>query len=255
MRRTASGGTRGLVSVLVALFVLISPSTAPTATTVYRISAPNRTDMAYGTEQKILYITSGGSVLRYNLATKKFLSALILGGDLNGLDLSADGKTLAVADASLMSLILINLSTLKVTELPITPGQDEVGLYDVAWGADKMVYMSAALPPGKSGWVAPRKIDPATGHVLTVGSETVTNETVLRASPDRTVIGFAQGAIADGRWGSIDTKSGVVTMRDAGNGTGYYKKDIAVARKAHSSPSPLSAVTQYSTNHLPRSDF
>ncbi len=187
--------------------------------------------MVYGAAQKTLYITSGSSVLRYSLSTKKFLSPIDLGGDLSGIDLSADGKTLAVADTSLMSLILINLSNLKITELPIAPGQDEVGIYDVSWGADKMVYASGALPPATSGWVALRKINPVTGQVKIIGSESVTNQTVLRASPDRTVIGFAQGAISDGRWGTINTKTGVVTMRDGSQGTGTYNKDIGVARQ------------------------
>ena len=187
--------------------------------------------MVYATAQKTLYITSGSTVLRYSLSTKKFLSPINLGGDLNGIDLSADGKTLAVADTSLMSLILINLSNLKMTELPISPGQDEVGLYDVSWGADNMVYASGALPPATSGWVALRKINPVTGQVKIIGSESVTNETALRASPDRTVIGFAQGAISDGRWGTINTKTGVVTMRDGSQGTGTYNKDIGVARQ------------------------
>jgi len=237
MRRTASGITCVFVLSLVTLLAPAADALALTLPGVTfsapQIEAPDRTDMVYSSTQKTLYITSGSSILRFSLSTKKFLSPINLGGDLNGIDLSADGKTLAAADTSLMSLVLINLSSLKVTKLPFTPGQDEVGLYDVAWGADNMVYASGALPPGTSGWVELRKMNPTTSQVQVIGGEPVSNETVLRASPDRTVIGFAQGAIADGRWGGIDTRTGVVTMRDGFQGTGAYNNDIAVSRQGN----------------------
>ena len=193
------------------------------------IAAPNRTDMVCDAHGKILYITSGSSVLRYDLKTKKFLSPIKLGGDLVGIDLSPDGGTLAVADETAMELNLITLKGLKVTKLPID-GVDEVGLYDVAWGSDNMVYTTGTLPPGYSGWVWMRKIDPVTGDATLIGSEIITNYTVLRASPDRSVIGFAQGDISDGRWGSIDVNTGTVTMRDGYvEGTSWFDYDIAVA--------------------------
>ena len=169
-------------------------------------------------------------MLRYVLKTRKFLSPIKLGGsNLVGIDLSPDGKTLAVADTTAMSLNLITLKGLKVTKLPID-GTDEVGLYDVAWGSDNMVYTTGSLPPGYSGWVWMRKVDPATGIATLIGNEIVTNYVVLRASPDRSVIGFAQGDISDGRWGTIDVKTGTVTMRDwYVEGTSWFNYDIAVA--------------------------
>ena len=224
-------GKRSLNAWLVALSLiaqLLSPQMAH-AKKPPIIKAPNRTDMVCDANAKVLYITSGSSVLRYDLKTRKFLSPVKLGGNLVGIDLSPDGSTLAVADTTAMSLNLITLKGLKVTRLPID-GTDEVGLYDVAWGSDNMVYTTGTLPPGYSGWVWMRKVDPATGDSTLIGSEIITNFTVLRASPDRSVIGFAQGDISDGRWGSIDVNTGTVTMRDGyTDGTSWFDYDIAVS--------------------------
>ena len=179
---------------------------------------------------KILYITSGSSVLRYNLKTRKFLQPIALGGTLVGIDLSPDGKTLAVADTTLLSLTLVTVKDLKVVRLPVIGGIDEVGLYDVAWGSDNMVYATGALPPGWSGWVSMLKVDPTTGDATPIGGETVTNYVVLRASPDRNVIGFAEGDISDGRWGAIDVATGNVDIREGyTDGTSWFDYDIAVA--------------------------
>jgi hypothetical protein len=77
-------------------FVLAIQHRAEAAGTL--ISAPSRVDMVYDSARDTLYITSGGSVLRYQLGTNSFLTPFNLGGSLAGLDLSPDGNTLVVAD-------------------------------------------------------------------------------------------------------------------------------------------------------------
>jgi hypothetical protein len=216
--------TCGLIAQLTLLLAPLAQ-----ASTVFTITAPDRTDMVYDSRRQILYVTSGPSVLRYSLKTKKFLSAINLGGTLIGIDLSPNGNTLAVADETVMSLNLVDLLTLKFRKLPIQPGENEVGLYDVAWGSDTMVYAAAALPAGWTGWVSLLKVNPQNGSAKVIGGETVTNYTVLRASADRKVIGFAQGDISDGRWGAINVKKGTVTLQDGDKGTSWYNYDIAVA--------------------------
>src|SRR6185369_6371980 len=64
------------------------------------ISAPGRVDMVYDPGRDVVYITSGSSVLRYQLTAGTFLSPFALGGNLMGMDLSPDGNTLMVADSS-----------------------------------------------------------------------------------------------------------------------------------------------------------
>jgi hypothetical protein len=64
------------------------------------ISAPNRVDMVHDQNRNLLYISSGGDVLRYDLNSHQFLPPFQLGGDLKGMDLSPDANTLAVTDYS-----------------------------------------------------------------------------------------------------------------------------------------------------------
>ena len=61
------------------------------------ISAPNRVDMVHDPSRNVLYISSGSSVLRYDLASTAFLTPVQLSGSLAGMDLSPDGNTLASA--------------------------------------------------------------------------------------------------------------------------------------------------------------
>lgn len=183
-------------------------------------------DMVYDSHSKILFITSGSSVVRYSLKSRKFLSAINLGGTLNGIDLSPDGTTLAVADKTVLSLNLIDLKTLKFIKIPLGAGLDEQGLYDVAWGSDQMVYATATFPG--SGGTGLRKVDPVTGDATVIGG--VTNFTALRPSTDRNVIGIAVGDISDGSWGAIYVQTGNVVIRDGySNGTSWFNYDIAVA--------------------------
>ena len=63
------------------------------------IPATNRVDMVYDDARSLLYISSGGDVLRYDLTSDSFLTPFHVGFSLLGMDLSPDGNTLAVADA------------------------------------------------------------------------------------------------------------------------------------------------------------
>ncbi|HUO06350.1 MAG TPA: hypothetical protein VMU16_14220 [Candidatus Binataceae bacterium] len=213
--------------------VTVTPTATPTNVTT--IDAPNRTDMVYDSQRQVLYITSGSQVLRYSTSSNLFLSPVSLGGTLIGLDLSPDQNVLAVADETVMSLDLVYLPTadsgdVTVVKLPISAGTDEVGLFDVAFGSDSMVYASGALPAGWSGWSWLRKIDPNTGNATIIGGEQVTNYTILRASGDRHVVGICQGDISDGRWGAIDVDTGAVDFRDwYVEGTSWYNYEMAVA--------------------------
>ena len=62
------------------------------------IPAANRVDMVYDDARRLVYISQGPQILRYDVDADAFLSPLAIGGDLGGMDLSPDGQTLAVAD-------------------------------------------------------------------------------------------------------------------------------------------------------------
>src|SRR5207249_4636243 len=73
------------------------------------ISAANRVDMVYDAGRDILYITSGSTVLRYQLASDSFLTPFQLSGSLMGIDLSPDGNTLIVAESTATSNVQVHV--------------------------------------------------------------------------------------------------------------------------------------------------
>jgi hypothetical protein len=97
--RAQEGPTAGPAALPVQSVAVTSGSRAPAAAGVF-IPAPQRVDMVHDLKRKRLYITAGDSVLQYQTESKTFLQPLVLGGNLQGVDISPDGDWLAVADAS-----------------------------------------------------------------------------------------------------------------------------------------------------------
>ncbi len=95
---------KGVLRIVVPILVVLiggkqfAHAASTAGVSLVSINAPDRVDMVYSSGQGVLFITSGSSILRYNVKTRSFLSAIDLGGSLNGIDLSPDGTTLAVAD-------------------------------------------------------------------------------------------------------------------------------------------------------------
>src|SRR5690242_6785396 len=74
-----------------------TPVLPPLSTSAF-INVPNAADMVYDDARDVLYIAGRFNVQRYQVKTNTFLPAIFLGGKLAGIDLSADGKYLAVAN-------------------------------------------------------------------------------------------------------------------------------------------------------------
>src|SRR5688572_28726374 len=85
-----------LCAVVLITILLTSTNHAQAVGTL--IPAPSRFDMVHDSNRDVLYITSGGSILRYHLGSNTFLPPLETGGNLGGIDISPDGNTLVVAD-------------------------------------------------------------------------------------------------------------------------------------------------------------
>lgn len=62
------------------------------------ISAPTRFDFTHDAARGLVYISSGSQVLRYRLSDGTWLSPIDIGGRAQGIDISPDGSTLAIAD-------------------------------------------------------------------------------------------------------------------------------------------------------------
>lgn len=190
------------------------------------ISAPSRIDMVHDQSRNILYITNGDSVLRFDLTINEFLNAFELGGQLMGIDISPDNNILLVADKSFSKIHQIDLTTGQSKKVAFTQAGGEGGTYSIAFGNDGNALISSTYDG--SGWVPLRKYNPITGEVTTLAS--VRQNTMLGASTDRSVIGFAESNISDGRYGRYRVSDGEILNKDWGNGTGWFNYEIAVNR-------------------------
>ncbi len=196
------------------------------------ISAPSRVDMAHDLNRNILYITSGGDVLRYDLKAQQFLPPFQLSGNLKGLDLSPDSNTLAVADNTYTDgqnwIFLIDLQTgnsQRVT-FPLTNG--EGGTFSVAFGNDGNILVTSTY--NGSGWVPLRKYNPLSG-TITILKPAISQNTMLSASADGSIIGFAESNISDGRWGRYRVNDGDLVERTGyTDGTSWYNYEIGTNR-------------------------
>ena len=167
------------------------------------IPAINRMDMVHDLKRNVLYITSGDSVLRYQLESKSFLAPVKLGGDLRGIDISPDNDHIAVADAAggngHVRIHVVDL----VSGVDATPEfaavMQESGTYSVAYGADGQIWVSSSM--SGSGWVPLRKYNPPTQSVMSLPR--VSPDTMLAASANRQIIGFAEGHNTPGSYGRI----------------------------------------------------
>lgn len=216
-----------LITYLLAIFA--SPMAASAEGTF--ISAPSRVDMVYDDAREILYITNGGSVLRYQMSTNSFLDPFELGGNLKGIDISPDGNTLIVADNS------YTLSNTWIYEIDLVSGANkkvnfprssgEGGTFAVAFGNDGKVLATHS----DGSFVPLRRYDPVSGTMSVLAS--VRHRTMLRASADGSVIAFAESDISDGRWGSYRVSDGsIIRKQGYSDGTSWFNYEIAINHDA-----------------------
>lgn len=196
------------------------------------IPAPARVDMVYDSARDIVYITSGSSVLRYQPGTNSFLPPFELSGSLNGIDLSPDGETLAVADRqrseTMVWIYLVDLRTGLSRKASFPRAFSEGGTFTVAFGGDGAVLVTSTYEG--SGWVPLRRYDPATG-ITTQIAASVRQDSMLTSSADGSVTGFAESNISDGRFGRYRIADGNL-LRKSGytDGTSWFNYEMGVNR-------------------------
>jgi hypothetical protein len=194
------------------------------------IPAPSRKDMVHDEARGLIYISDGSQILRYQVSTGTFLSPVDLGGSLVGLDISPDGRTLAVADsaddATTAWVHLIDLDTLSRRRLNIAVTDSyEGGTFSVAYALDGKIYSTSGYHG--SATVPLRRLDPATDTATVLAS--VGMESMLSASGDGLTIAFAEHNNSSGPWGIIDVPTGTV-VRNRYPGTGWHNYEIATDR-------------------------
>src|SRR5688572_2404453 len=206
----------------------------PRAADLKFIAAPERIDMVHDAKRNMLYITSGTRLLRYDLGIEAFRPALELGGNLRGIDISPDSDFLAIADASSGSQSWIHIVDLKdnsSSKAIFNHGGSESGTFTTAFAFDNTVLVSG-LYPG-SGWVELKRYDLTTKTTDLLGS--VRQNTMLRASGDRRVIGLAEANTSSGQVRLYDATTRTL---EAGTGHGWFNYEIAVNRDGSQFASP-----------------
>jgi len=185
--------------------------------------------MVHDARRGIIYIANGPQVRRYRISTKTFLPAFTLGAGSRamGMDISADGSTLAVADdnhsASKVWIYKIDLNTLAKTRWLLPREDYETGTYSVAFASDGAVLISSRF--GGSGWVPMRRLQ--RNGVMKWLAE-VRQDSMLAASGDRKTIAFAESNISSGSWGLYDVPTGGLVRREGyEDGTSSFNYEIA----------------------------
>lgn len=138
----------------------------------------------------ILYVTRQSAIWRYNTVTRTFLTPFVLQGTLNGIDLSQDGTTLAVADSSTQGTMnrvhLVDRNTGTYTSVSFTRLATEQGTYQVAWGSDGRLLVTS------EGGVTTRlrRYDPVSDASTNLRS--VESSTMLAPTANREFVAIAE---------------------------------------------------------------
>jgi hypothetical protein len=195
------------------------------------IPASSRVDMVYDSARDILYITDGGSVLRYHLGTSTFMTPFVIGGNLGGIDISPDGNTLVIADRRRLDpnvwVYVINLQTEQIQQTFFPRAFGEGGTYTVAYATDGTVLITSTFEG--SGWVPLRKLNPITGAWSQL--TTVRHNSMVTSSGNLSIIGFAEADSSDGPFGRYRVSDGNL-LRKSGytDGTGWFNYEMGVNR-------------------------
>jgi hypothetical protein len=126
-----------------ALLLALGAGASSAAVVGKTILATGAQDAVYDPARDVIYISAGGNIVRYSFLTSKLLAPIALGGNLQGIDLSPDGKTLAVATsehtAGHVVVHLVDLDTLVDNKQVIATGTAaetstySVGYFDTGW--------------------------------------------------------------------------------------------------------------------------
>jgi DNA-binding beta-propeller fold protein YncE len=175
--------------------------------TLLPIDSPR--DLVFDPVRGVLYATSFRDVARYDVNAGQLLEPWHVGlSVLNGLDVTADGGALYVADAGYNSSNLpgvrkVNTSSGAVTNLDYTPGFREGNPWDVAVADNGKVFFTTQSTDGSGFNVPLHQVDVTTGTISTRAFPAINNGTLP----------FSDMLLARGG------DRGAVLMHDAGRNT------------------------------------
>lgn len=190
--------------------------------------AASRVDVVHDSRNQLVVVSQGGELLLFEDQTGELVDTLVIGGDLAGMDISADGKRLAVADRAVVDgqfrVHFVDLDTMGVHTVDKPEDWMGNGAFTVAFDAEDALYVTGRF--GGSGWRTLYRIP--NGSESFEAIDEVTQNTMLRASGDRNVIAFAESNISDGRWGVYYPTTGYIVRRQGyEDGTSWFNYEVA----------------------------
>ncbi|MEK8034136.1 hypothetical protein AACH06_25200 [Ideonella sp. DXS29W] len=190
------------------------------------IPAPGRADIAFDSANQVLYISGGAEVRRFDFASKSFLAPLALGGTTMGMDISADGKRLAVANATRGAnenfVDIVTLKSGKTKRVSFPLAFYEGGTHAVAYDADGKLLVTSRFEG--SGWTPLRRHDSATGLSEELGQ--LSAAAMVSPSPNHRYVAVAEGNISSGPYGRYTTGD---ASYQSSQTTNWFLFDIAIA--------------------------
>lgn len=205
-------------SLLLSAALSITPACASDAVVTTIPTVNSVADVAYDAKRGVIYMTDQNHILRYDVTAGAYLDPIVLaGGPLEGMDISPDGNTLAVADADSVTVKvhLVNLGSGQDTVMSAAAHDYEGGTHEVAYTREGNLIVSSTYLG--SGWVPLRKLDVSSGTFAELAS--VRLNTMLSSSGDGKIVGFAEPDISNGPWGFYNAKSGSLVHFDWSGGT------------------------------------
>jgi hypothetical protein len=203
------------------------------------INATNRTDMVYDHARGLIYVANGSEIERYDVVHNYPLSPIVLSGSsLMGLDLSPDGKTLAVADGTQVGgknvVHLVNADTLVDTKA-MTASQPigQSGLFDLLYAHDGTLLVTGMYLG--SGTVPFLRLDPSTLTWTTVpmpvsAGPGIEQNTMLATDAGKRTFALAESNSSDGRWDVYFPATGEMDARDwYVDGTSAFNYDVGIS--------------------------
>jgi hypothetical protein len=213
-----------------ALLAAAASSLSATATTVPSsgfITAPTRADVAYDSNRSVLYISGTDSIRRFDMVTQSFMAPIFLGGSTLGMDISPDGRTLAVANrgrgATRNFVDLVSLETGTSTRVGFDLAFGEGGTFTVAYDSAGKLIVSSQYEG--SGWVPLRRYDPSSGLSSTIGN--VRQNSMLSASADNSAIAITESNISSGPYGVYRTGNASYTSNRS---LGWFTFEVGISR-------------------------
>ncbi len=237
------------------------------------VPAPGCFDFTHDSARGLVYISSGAQVLRYRLSDGTFLSPIQVGGRAQGLDISPDGITLAVADGAVFPnalgtnepggrIVLVNLDTLAQINKTFSLISGESGAYSLAYDYYGNALISPNITSAEAGFKAPlRRYYLMNNYVGTIGQwgtsnppQMVAPRTVIARNNDGTSLGFAETGAPNIDWGIAGVSSGALT-RFNGNAApaGDYRNkslDLATNGTVWFLPTPGDLLIRGNQNEL-----